>query len=33
MAVVVKERTKTGRFWKQFAIFWGIAIATGAAVF
>jgi hypothetical protein len=33
MAVVVKERTKTGRFWKQFAIFWGVAIASAAAVF
>lgn len=32
MAVVATEPTKTGRFWKQFAIFWGIAIASGVAV-
>ena len=32
-ATVVRERMKSGRFWKQFAIFWGVTIATGAAVY
>jgi hypothetical protein len=31
-AVVDKKRTRWSRFWKEFAVFFGAAAATGAAV-
>jgi hypothetical protein len=33
VALVEREPTRWSRFWKEFAVFWAIAAASGAAVF